>query len=280
MPEPNRAHRTSGAAPRRARQAALRPDHPPRARRGRARQGRARAEGHAGRPRCGDVRRRRSVRALTASPRSPPALIALLATAMATWIAAFIVAVAYFAVAGIAALLGKQQASSRRPRWRPSGDRHHPAPTSRSPRPASRRPARERRSAPPEEIRVRHRVDARGAGRHGRRARPARPTSRPARTTRRTRSSPDAARKVATAHRDRKVDDRVDDLRQRDAGLRRRCRRSRPSRRPRRSRRHRQAAPDADRGDRRRRARASPSATSSPAATVARLRRPAGPGGG
>jgi len=43
------------------------------------------------------------------------AIIALLATAMDTWVAAVIVAVVYFAIAGIAALLGKKKIKEATP---------------------------------------------------------------------------------------------------------------------------------------------------------------------
>ena len=43
------------------------------------------------------------------------AIIAILATAMDTWIAALIVAVVYFAIAGIAALLGKNRVKQATP---------------------------------------------------------------------------------------------------------------------------------------------------------------------
>jgi uncharacterized membrane protein YqjE len=43
------------------------------------------------------------------------AIIALLATAMATWVAAVIVAVAYFAIAGVAALMGKNRVKQATP---------------------------------------------------------------------------------------------------------------------------------------------------------------------
>jgi uncharacterized membrane protein YqjE len=43
------------------------------------------------------------------------AIIAILATAMATWLAAVIVAVVYFAIAGIAALMGKNRVKQATP---------------------------------------------------------------------------------------------------------------------------------------------------------------------
>ena len=43
------------------------------------------------------------------------AIIAILATAMATWLAAVIVAVVYFAIAGIAALMGKNRIKQATP---------------------------------------------------------------------------------------------------------------------------------------------------------------------
>jgi uncharacterized membrane protein YqjE len=43
------------------------------------------------------------------------AIIAILATAMATWVAAVIVAVVYFAIAGVAALMGKNRVKQATP---------------------------------------------------------------------------------------------------------------------------------------------------------------------
>jgi uncharacterized membrane protein YqjE len=43
------------------------------------------------------------------------AIIAILATAMATWVAALIVAVVYFAIAGVAALMGKKRVKQATP---------------------------------------------------------------------------------------------------------------------------------------------------------------------
>ena len=43
------------------------------------------------------------------------AIVALLATAMDTWLAALIVAVVYFAIAGVAALLGKNRVQAATP---------------------------------------------------------------------------------------------------------------------------------------------------------------------